>query len=416
MIEELSLEEFTKILYEIRDQPAWRTVADREMDYKDGNQLSSGLLAKMQEMGIPPATMPLIGISVESALGAQTNRRTDWRVIADGDANDPGDKVAKAFDWKLNKAEKRSRADRSCSDAYESQYSVGVGWVEVTKEQNPFRYPYRAVSTHRNEIFWDWDGYLKSPMGDDARWLVRKRWINMDLAKLNFPGHADLLHATATGWAGFDPMMMLDGGQSTDLFNSQVQERGWTIEESEWRNVWRKQVMVYEVWYRRWERVLVMKSPDGRVVEYEANNPKHQLAVTMGLLPEFAVVSRVRRAWFAGPHKLVDEPSPYKHSYFGYVPFWGFREDRTGTPYGRIRAMMYMQDNINASLSKIRWGLSSVVVSRTAGAYTGTAAQLRNEIARPDADVVLSQEHMAKPGAVFNIDRNFQLNEQQYKM
>jgi hypothetical protein len=410
---DMTLAEFSQILLEIRDQPPWRVQADKEMDYKDGNQLSSDLLSRMKELGVPPATMPLIGLSVESALGYEAKQRKDWRVIPDNDVE--GQDVADAFNFKLNQAERRSRADKACSDAFESQYSVGVGWVEVTKEQDPFKYPYRCRAIHRNEMFWDWNGYLKSPMGEEASWLVRKNWVNKDVLKLTFPEHADIIEHSGSGWSNFD-VMQLDGGRSTELSRAQDVERGWTIEEQEWRNTALKRVMLFEVWYRRWERVIVLKHSDGRTEELDEANETQLQALVNGAEPVHAVVGKVRRAWFAGPHKLADDKSPYRHNHFGYVPFWGWKEDRTGTPYGRIRAMMYMQDNINASLSKIRWGLSSTVTKRTKGAYTGTATQLRNQVSRVDADIVLDQAHMALPGALFEIDRNFQLNEQQYKM
>ena len=51
----LSLEELTEIMHEIEEQPHWRHIADKEMDYADGNQLDTDLLNRMQQIGIPPA-------------------------------------------------------------------------------------------------------------------------------------------------------------------------------------------------------------------------------------------------------------------------------------------------------------------------------------------------------------------------
>ena len=45
-----------------------------------------------------------------------------------------------------------------------------------------------------------------------------------------------------------------------------------------------------------------------------------------------------------------------------------------------------------------------------------TDAQLRRQIARPDADIVLDQAHMAKPGARFEVHRDFQLTDQQFQL
>lgn len=407
----ITFNEFTSYFNEILNQPSWRVRADKEMDFKDGNQLDSEILAKMKEIGMPPAVEPLIGLTIESIMGAEAKRRTDWRVIPDHDKQ--GQDIADALNQKLNHAERHSRADRSCSAAYESQVSVGVGWVEVSRESNPFKYPYRCNSVHRNEIYWDW--LSKCPMLSDARYLIRTKWIDKDIASLMFPEHKDLLKHSINGWDNFDAYT-IDGGHSTGLAIAADQERGWSIEEQEWRNIEQRRIRLFEVWYRRWENILVLKMQDGRVVELDQSNEMHMLAIVNGIKPEQVLVSKMRLAWFAGPHILSDEETPHSHDHFPYVPFWGHREDRTGVPFGRIRAMMYMQENINASMSKIRWGLAATRTIRTEGAYTGEDDQLRGEVSRPDADIVLDAEHMTQPGAMFQIDSNFNLNEQQYKM
>jgi len=407
----LTLEEFTGFFHEILNQPVWRAKADKEMDYKDGNQLDSEILRKMAEIGMPPAVEPLIGQTIESILGAEAKKRTDWRVIPDSDKS--GQEVADALNYKLNQAERQSGADRACSRAYEGQVSVGVGWVEVAKETDPFKYPYRCTSIDRNEVWWDW--LAKDPMLSDARYLIRTKWIDKDIAKLMFPDHADKLNAVADGWSGFDAYS-IDGGHATGLAIEANQERGWSIEEQEWRDIEHRRIRLFEVWYRRWANVLVMKMTDGRVVEVDQDDPLHLMNIAQGAEVEYALVSKVRRAWWVGPHRLSDEATPYEHNHFPYVPFWGHKEDRTLVPFGRIRGMMYMQDNINASISKIRWGLAATVTVRTDGAVLSEDEHFRQEISRPDADIVLDQDHMARPGATFKIERNFELNQQQYNM
>jgi hypothetical protein len=410
--EGLSLSEFTSFFHEILQQPAWRSQADRENDYKDNNQLDNEILQKMAALGLPPAVENRIGLAIEAILGQEAKRRTDWRVIPDGDKS--GQEVADAYNYKLNQAERKSRADRACSDAYESQVSVGLGWVEVSREPDPFKYPYRCTAIHRNELWWDWDD--KSPMLDNARYQIRMRWINKDIAKLQFPDSADLLEHVVSGWPGFDAFS-LDGGRATGLAMAANVERGWSIEEQQWRDVEHKKVRLFECWYRVWSNALIMKMPDGRVVEFDMDDPLHLQAITYGnIKPEYAVINKVRRSWWAGPHKLGDEPSPYRHHHFPYVPFWGHREDRTNVPFGRIRSMMYLQDCVNATVSKIRWGLSAVVTTRTDGAVVGSDEHFREEIARPDADVILDAAAMSQPGAQFKIERNFELNKQQYDM
>jgi len=407
----LSVGSFVGFFDEIIQQPAWRAKADKEMDYYDGNQLNSEVLRRQQEVGMPPAIEPLIGSTIDSVLGMEAKTRTDWRVIPDSD--NTNDDLAEALNYKLSTAERQSGADRGVSEAYASMIKVGIGWVEVARNTDPFKFPYRCEAIHRNEIWWDFAS--KKPDMSDARYLIRRRWTDTKIAQLMFPEKAELIKQAGSGWSSFDVGSVgFDGGTSTGLAMAHGEERGWSIEEQEWRDVAGKRVCLFEVWYREWERVLVMKTPDGRVIEYDEENERHLVAAASGYaVVESAIVSRMRLAWFMGGHRLWDGDTPYKHNNFPYVPFWGKREDRTGVPYGLIRGMMYLQDEVNARISKMQWGLSSVRTTRTKGVVAGTDEQFRQEIARPDADIILNQQEMAKAGATFKVERDFELNNQQ---
>ena len=407
----LSLAQFTRFFQEIQNQPAWRNKADTEMEYVDGNQLNSDILQKMKAIGMPPAVEPLIGPAIESVLGLEAKTRTDWRITADGL---DGDDVADALNHKVNQAERQSGADKACSDAFKPQLAVGLGWVEVARESDPFKFQYRCDAVHRNEVFWDM--LSKKPDLSDARYLVRRRWTDVEQAKLKFPQHKELIDRANGRWTDqFE--LSVDGGTSTDMALSWDQERGWSIEEQEWRDSEHGRVCLFEVWYRRWVFVTVLKTPDGRIVEYDKKNDMHNEALASGLIrPMKTIVSRMYVSFWMGPHKLHDGKTPYQHNNFPYVPFWGHKEDRTGVPFGVVRGMVYLQDNVNSAISKIRWGLSAIRTERTKGAVAYTDEVFRQQIARPDADIILNAEHMAQPGAQFKVFRDFQLNEQQYKM
>ena len=408
----IDLATFTKYFKEIQDQPTWRAKADREMDYVDGNQLDSDILQAQKAIGMPPAIEPLIGPAIEAVLGLEAKTRTDWRVTADGIA---GDDIADAINNKLNQAERQSGADKACSDAFKPQVSVGIGWVEVARESDPFKFDYRCEAVHRNEIYWDM--LDRTPGLEKARYLVRRRWTDISQAKLKFPNKADIIDVAGNGrWTdAFE--LSADGGGSTTLAMAYEDQRGWSVEEQEWRDAEHGRVCLFEVWYRRWVNVTVLKTPDGRVVEYDKSNEMHNEILASGMIkPLRTVVSRMYVSFWLGPHKLYDGKSPYPHNKFPYAPFWGHKEDRTGVPYGSVRGMVYLQDNVNSAISKIRWGLSAIRTERTKGAVAYSDEVFRQQIARPDADIILNADHMAQPGAKFEVFRDFQLNEQQYKM
>ena len=66
--------------------------------------------------------------------GFEAKTRTDWRVTSNTDG---ADDVADA-ELQAQRAERQSGADRACSDAFRPQLCVGIGWVEVARESDPF--------------------------------------------------------------------------------------------------------------------------------------------------------------------------------------------------------------------------------------------------------------------------------------
>jgi hypothetical protein len=78
--------------------------------------------------------------------------------------------------------------------------------------------------------------------------------------------------------------------------------------------------------------------------------------------------------------------------------------------------MIFMQDNVNATTSKLRWGLAAVRVERSTGVVDMPDSKFRQEVARPDADIKLNQQALSKPGAVFKVERDFQLSQQQFQL
>mgnify|MGYP001579189320 CR=1 FL=1 len=403
----LAIDKLDKFLYEIRLQPMWRREADLDSEYYDGNQLDHQTLDDMQRLGMAPLIRNLIRPTIDVALGMEAKTRSDWRVQSDDDKNVD---VAEAMSVKLKEAERESRADRACSDAYAGQLKAGLSWVEVSREMDPFRYPYRVTAVSRREIFWDWRA--KDPDLRDARYLVRRRWQDVDVLELMFPDDKDLIQNLGWSKANWDtPLTDFPAVQGrTWLF-----ERDVTIPESDWRDSTRKRLCLYEVWYRVWTRGSVIRTPDGRTVEVDLNNPRHAQAIAGGMIePIPAIFPKMRLSWWIGPHRIADMPTPYKHQNFPYIPFWGYREDLTQIPYGLIRSMRSPQDEVNARLSKMMWLLSAKRVTLDSD-QVDDVDELRREVARPDAMLVLSATRNKTQG-IFKVESDFQLATQQFEV
>ena len=392
-------------LWEIKHQPNWRREADQAADYYDGNQLTPELVEKLQDRGQPPLITNLIKPTVDTVLGMEAKTRTDW-IVRPEDDTDSNDDVAEALSLKLKHAEIESRADRACSDAYAGQIKAGLGWVEVAREADPLKYPYRVKFTHRREIFWDWraEQYDLS----DARYLIRRRWLELDHAIAMMPQYASLFRMTTCGWAGFDPLLE----QNTTLVRAYDIERDTRLEATDWRDIQRERVCLYEIWYRKWVRGFVVTLPNGKTVECNFDDPEHCQAVLDGGSIRMATFQKVRLAWYCGPHFLYDIPSPYSHNYFPYVPFFGNREDLTQVPYGLIRAMISPQDEINARKSKMLWLLNSRRTIADSDAVEDHD-QAQRELARPDAYIILDSKR--KPSSRFETASDSTLSAQQFQ-
>lgn len=406
----ITTKQFLAYCEDTRDQPVgWRRACDKADDYYDGNQIDKETMSDLQESGMAPLINNLVKPTVDVVLGMEAKTRTDWRVSTDADKYQ---EIAEALSSEMATVERETRADRACSDAYAGEVKAGLGWVEVSRQSDPFRYKYRVATPHRREIDWDWRD--RDPALQEGRYLIRRRWFDLDEAKVYFPKQGDLLEAAGSGWGQpwYERMT-----ETTELLNAFDQERGWTLEEWEYRDTIRRRICLYEAWYRQLRRGYVIKLPDGRVLEMNLDNPAHALAVARGMVrPMPAIYSKWGMAIFAGPHKLLDYGADRKRH--PYIPFWGYRESLTGTPYGLIRSMISPQDEVNARRRKLMWLLSAmrlIIDSDALDKDFNSIADVLKELPRPDAAIVLSPKRLNKQNAI-QIDQNLQLAESQFKI
>lgn len=406
----LTIEQLCSFLQDIDYQPSWRGRADVEADYYDSNQYDAKTLQEMEQKGIPAIVVNLIAPTVNLILGMEAKVRQDWIVRADDD-----DKVefSQAMTKLLQQAERETSADKACSDAYAGQVKSGLHWVHVRRQRmNPFGYPYVVEPIHRREIWWDWQD--ESPGLERARWLVRRKWFDFDVLFHMFPKHRDLIKNIQAGWAMFESRADSEIGQA--LYQDWLTERQFDFGIDTWRNLERKQAMLYEVWYRipRWAYVMTLEN--GFKSEFDKRNPVHRAAVAGGHAEvEYTTMFDMRLSWWLGPHRLVDKPSPFPHNEFPYIPFWGYREDRTGVPYGHVRAMKPLQDEVNSRRARMLWQLSARRMIGFDDAVKDKRA-VEAEAARADAAIWLDGSKRRagqRIDEVLKFDDNLGLNAQQ---
>ena len=115
----------------------------------------------------------------------EAKTRTDLMVVAD-DPDDEYDELAEALNAEFKDVCRMARIDRARQNAYKQQIGPGLGWVEVVKNSDAFGPRYKILAIHRDEVYWDW--MSREDDLSDARWLMRKRWLDVDEAKVIVPG------------------------------------------------------------------------------------------------------------------------------------------------------------------------------------------------------------------------------------
>lgn len=335
---DISVEAYDRICRDIRDQPKWRIDSDTDCDYYDGAQTSTEVIQRLKDAGIPPQESNLIKSTINAVLGLEARTRTDYKVTSDDESQA---EIAEGLSARIKEAETESRADRAMSDAYSSMIRAGIGWVEVSREFDTLKYPYRVRQVHRNEIFWDWTA--REPDLSDARYLRRDKWVDRVQASLMLPDKAGLIQNSWSGWSNLD----VYDGTDTGMARAYEIEQAWGRSHEDYLNRNSGMVRLSELWYRHLEGGYVLELPNGKAIEYREDNPYHQAAVAQGLVQvQKSLLTRMRVSIWLGPHKLMDVPSPLPHADFPYVPFWCFRKDRSRAPYGLVRDMRGPQDQI----------------------------------------------------------------------
>lgn len=393
--------------YEMSRQPYGRREMSIDEDFYDGNQLTAEELQQYEDRGIPAVTVNLVGPTVDLLLGMEAKSRTDWLVRPESGGQ--ADDLALAMSERLSTAEKQTKADDACSAALARQIIAGLGVVEVGYESDPFKYPHR-VRAH------DWREFRIDPLSveddlTDARYLKRSKFFDRSELVARFKDKAQLIAelGTGNGWHtrtdepwDIEPEMMPADGQWRD----------YSLRDMEWFDAERDRLMLEEVWYRVFIRGEVMRLPDGTAIRFDEKNPVHAAAVEAGKVKLIeAAWSEMRCAYFIGPLRLLDMPTPYPHREFPYVFFWGQREGRTKAPYGVVRRMRPMQREINARRSKMMWALSAKRITVTKG-MVDDIEELRIEGGRADALFELNNV----PNGLFKVDDNAGISDPQYKV
>lgn len=366
-------------------QAANRMEMAMDADMYDNIQWDPEDAAVLRERGQVPLVFNEVAPMVDWIIGTERRTRVDWRIMPrtedDVELADVKTKVMK-YVSDIN------RVPFNRSRGFADAVKVGVGWMDDGVRDDPTAdILYDKWEDWRN-VLWDSASYEHDL--SDARYIFRWRWVDEDVALAMFPERADVIrsavedskHAAMADWeedTWYSAEELLSGAKSGTL---NAAGAGLMIDAK------RRRVKLIECQYRKPLKSKIVSAGPMRGMFF---NEQDQALI--GALNQHGgsiidkVVMRVHMAVFTEAAMISHGPSGFRHNRFTLTPIWCYRRGRDRLPYGVIRRVRDIQQDLNKRASKALWMLNTNQVIADEGAVDDWNV-LRDEADRPDGLII----------------------------
>jgi hypothetical protein len=358
-----------------------------DADSYDNRQWDPADAEILEERGQMPLVYNEVGPAVDWLIGTERRTRADWKILPRSEDDVDGADVKTKT---LKYISDVNRAPFARSRAFGDTVKVGVGWVDDGVQDDPTQ----EVLYSKYE---DWRNVLHDSAGyeldlSDGRYLFRWRWVDEDIALAMFPGRETAIKAAIEDASAYDSEHEDDpwylGEPLSERRTGVVRATGTGVSV----DARRRRIKLIECQYRKPLQVPVVTSgpwkgtilPEGFQQEYETV-PRVMMRVHFSVLTEAAMIS-----W---------APSALRHNRFTLTPIWCYRRGRDRLPYGVIRRVRDIQQDINKRASKAQWLSNTNQLIGEEGAVADWDVT-REEANRPDGVIV------TRPGKTVEIRRD----------
>ena len=362
-----------------------RTEMATDEDFYDGIQYTPEDLNILMSRNQPPLVYNVIKNTVNWMLGTERKSRIDYRVLPRKKTGAQAAKIKTKMFKYINDA---SKGEYMRSLAFEDCVKAGLGWLEVGARKIKWDEPlFVRRETWRNMWF---DHLSREPDGRDMRYIIREKWVDLDVGMGMFPERAERLRVMAESVNSMYPYMP-DDVVIQDYASEFDMESDLSIfYGGPWDGA-RQRVKLIEAWYRMPMNVKVMQmrdpdtpygTMDGAI--YRPEWQDHKYLVDGGYFTTYDTMKMVvRQGIWCGKLFLQDTMTPYIHNRFPFVPFFCYRRQRDGLPYGVIRDMRDPQDDLNKRRSRALVLLTAKQIVSEKGAVDNKK-EAYEEAHRPD--------------------------------
>lgn len=353
-------------------------------DFYDNYQWSEEDAQELKDRGQVPLVYNVIATTVNWVIGTEKRGRADFKILPRRkEHGKPAEKKTQLLKYLSDV----NRTPFHRSRAFADTVKVGIGWLEdAVGDGDDGGEP--LYTRYENWRYMLWDSTATELDLEDARYIYRVKWVDLDVAQALAPDRKGLLEQAARDGEIFT--MSGDYGDDPMDFPEYDAETAGSISRMPNRYV-RRRVRIVEAWFKVPKKVKRMSGGQFAGEIFDPHSPGHQQEVISG---EAEIIEKttmqVHVALFTtgqGGGLLHVSPTPYRHNRYPFTPIWGNRRGRTGLPYGMISGLRGIQEDINKRASKALYILSSNKTIVDEGAVEDLD-ELAEEVARPDAFIV----------------------------
>lgn len=374
------------------DHPTWRSFRDNAekcFKYLEGDQWTAAELKELDKRGQPATVNNQVKVTVDRMIGQFVLQRT--KIGYKGRNSPEDDPLANLLTDVFLYIKQNNNLEFEERDAATDGFTCGFGCLELFVTFDDDLQP--EIRIRHEDVFnifpdpysrrYDWN--------EDATYVSRAKWVDLEEAKELFPSRARELNAL---------FEQPEGLVSTDSFRNDNY-----IDSN------RRRVRLIETEHKVKEKKTILLFRDGGRME---NPTTRQIREAEKSGREFRKFDRVESKLMSSTWttNILFEEKDTKRKNFKWIPYYVHRK-KTGEPFSLVLISLTMQDAINKRESKALHLLNSnqkLYERNTVKDKT----ELANESARPDGQMEV--EPGALSNARFQLIQNLELAATQFSM
>lgn len=324
-------------------------------DFYDGEQWDQENLDVLEDRRQLPVVYNEVAPMCDWMIGTERRNRVDWKVLPRA-ADDV--KMADVKTQTLKYVADINRVAHNRSRAFADAVKVGIGWLEDGVRADPTADPIYSRYEDWRCILHDSTAY--DYLGEEGRYNFKWRWVDADVACLMFPRRAHKIKAAVEDWAHEIDSLVDDMDWQTPGSDATFARRSGTLSPLAGTTVavdaQRQRVRLIECQYR--EPMIVKFVADGPLRGVLFDQRDRVLAQTVaekGYSIVDRLTMRVHVAVFTEADMLAMGPAVYRHNKFSRTPIICYIKGRDRQPYGMVRRVRTIQQDINKRASKANW-------------------------------------------------------------